>query len=550
MIVGRIATHGTDDDLGGRTSATAGWRPNLTALATVLAVLRLTLVVAVPYDRAVALFEDDAFYYFGIARSLASGAGSTFNGLDATNGYHPLWQMILVPVFTFAADRGALVGVTVVSAVLFVASAALLDRLGQMIGRPLLITVGAAPLLVLGVIGPSFWFSGMETGLLLLLLLAVAVVFIRSGGLRASWFDVRHASGLGVLIGLVVLARLDALFPMLLFGALAVVSWLGRHTRELLRLTVALAAPPALLLTGYLAVNQLIFGTPLPVSGQAKALDVESGGAGAPNLDVLVQFLAAPKLFSQQTWLGALAVVAVPLAVVVARRGTGLMHAARFAVVMVVGGLLTITYYAMTSSWMLWPWYFYAVPLALALAAPALLDRLPPTRSGFMITALICVGAVALTGANTVRLAGRDATRATFVQQGPELAAKLDELAPGGAPLAMGDRAGSVGFHLRRPLVHLEGLVNSAEYLDALRAGRVAEFLAAREVRFYARGDAEPGEPAGANCRIFREPQQGGGPKVPIVVCDADLVLRLPLTDGTAYRVWHYRVDLNPGRRG
>jgi hypothetical protein len=39
----------------------------------------------------VAQLPDDAYYYFGIARHLAAGAGSTFDGLHETNGYHPLW---------------------------------------------------------------------------------------------------------------------------------------------------------------------------------------------------------------------------------------------------------------------------------------------------------------------------------------------------------------------------------------------------------------------------------------------------------------------------
>src|SRR5260370_37962417 len=38
---------------------------------------------------------DDAFYYFEIARRLASTGRSTFDGQVLTNGYHPLWQLIL-----------------------------------------------------------------------------------------------------------------------------------------------------------------------------------------------------------------------------------------------------------------------------------------------------------------------------------------------------------------------------------------------------------------------------------------------------------------------
>lgn len=34
---------------------------------------------------------DDSFYYFGIARNLMEGYGFTFDRLNQTNGFHPLW---------------------------------------------------------------------------------------------------------------------------------------------------------------------------------------------------------------------------------------------------------------------------------------------------------------------------------------------------------------------------------------------------------------------------------------------------------------------------
>jgi hypothetical protein len=42
---------------------------------------------------------DDAFYYFQIARHLAQGDGVTFDGLTATNGFHPLWLVLITPFF-------------------------------------------------------------------------------------------------------------------------------------------------------------------------------------------------------------------------------------------------------------------------------------------------------------------------------------------------------------------------------------------------------------------------------------------------------------------
>jgi len=45
---------------------------------------------------------DDAFYYFVTARNIAEGKGITFDGISTTNGFHPLWMLICIPVFSLA----------------------------------------------------------------------------------------------------------------------------------------------------------------------------------------------------------------------------------------------------------------------------------------------------------------------------------------------------------------------------------------------------------------------------------------------------------------
>jgi hypothetical protein len=45
---------------------------------------------------------DDAFYYFKTAQNISEGIGVTFDGIAPTNGFHPLWMLICVPVFALA----------------------------------------------------------------------------------------------------------------------------------------------------------------------------------------------------------------------------------------------------------------------------------------------------------------------------------------------------------------------------------------------------------------------------------------------------------------
>src|SRR5512140_1053866 len=46
--------------------------------------------------------RDDAYYYFKVAQNISEGHGSTFDGIHPTNGYHPLWLLVCVPIFALA----------------------------------------------------------------------------------------------------------------------------------------------------------------------------------------------------------------------------------------------------------------------------------------------------------------------------------------------------------------------------------------------------------------------------------------------------------------
>src|SRR3990170_5245674 len=46
--------------------------------------------------------RDDAYYYFKVAQNISEGQGSSFDGINPTNGYHPLWLLICIPIFALA----------------------------------------------------------------------------------------------------------------------------------------------------------------------------------------------------------------------------------------------------------------------------------------------------------------------------------------------------------------------------------------------------------------------------------------------------------------
>lgn len=71
-------------------------------LALVIIALRLPVVFGPPAGLERQFINDDAFFYFKIAENIASGHGSTFDGINPTNGYHPLWMLVCTPIFSLA----------------------------------------------------------------------------------------------------------------------------------------------------------------------------------------------------------------------------------------------------------------------------------------------------------------------------------------------------------------------------------------------------------------------------------------------------------------
>jgi hypothetical protein len=67
-------------------------------LAPLAVAVVAVLTAIVPFragEAILAYFQDDFFYYLQVAKNLAEYGRSTFDGTTLTNGYHPLWLLLL-----------------------------------------------------------------------------------------------------------------------------------------------------------------------------------------------------------------------------------------------------------------------------------------------------------------------------------------------------------------------------------------------------------------------------------------------------------------------
>lgn len=211
---------------------------------------------------------DDAFYYFGIARHLALGDPPSIDGIHPTNGYHPLWMLLLVPLYALMPS-GSLVApvrVAMVLGALFdTISGALLWRICRRVG----LGVGASAVaLATFSVNPHQVINatcGLETSLALCLALLVVTIHLE---FRTSSRPLRF----GVASGLAILARTDLIVLVAcLCTQRAVALWQDSGARAMLRWTTPVLVSVACLLAPWAAYSFSTTGAFVQSSGIALA---------------------------------------------------------------------------------------------------------------------------------------------------------------------------------------------------------------------------------------------------------------------------------------
>ena len=478
--------------------ATGRVRPGRVLMWTAGAVTLAWLVVVVAWrDAPFALTFDDAFYYFGIARNVAHGHGSTFDGIDPTNGYHPLWMLMAVPVYATGLDDTA--AVRVLLALQVVIYGAALGVVASVAGRAIgdwkrlvgarpgdgerlarWATAAVAVALAVGGGNPfvvKIFVNGLESGVLVVLDALVLAVGARWRGRWLTGGSGRARLGVSALLALTILARTDS---VLLLAALGL--WCLFEARPLgrqaIRPIAQLFALPAATLVAYLVSNEVQFGIWLQISGIVKREPVTVPRVAI--MAVVVALAVAIGRWGLRRSPGSGGNSRFPR---VARFTTSTAWYAGFCLVMVA-------YYQVLQSQQ-WPWYFCPVVVYLlfllvlgvadltetaALEAPretSPIRALGPIMAIIFVPLLVALVLQTRTFADphlrSIELANRDA------------GVWIDANLSADTVLASWD-AGVVGYFSHRPMVNLDGVANSNEYYQAARHSGLEKFLTDRSV--------------------------------------------------------------------
>ncbi|MFC2028485.1 hypothetical protein ACFLTX_01010 [Chloroflexota bacterium] len=165
---------------------------------------------------------DDAFYYFQTARNISNGLGPTFDGINLSNGFHPLWMLVCIPVFSLA-NFDLFLPFRILILVLGILNAASTVVIFRWLSRVLSKPIGMMGAIIWAFAPPIHSLTsegGLETGL------SVFIIILLIS--QISNFDQRERSTknvliLGLIASLAFLARLDNIFLILFLGIWVVI---------------------------------------------------------------------------------------------------------------------------------------------------------------------------------------------------------------------------------------------------------------------------------------------------------------------------------------
>lgn len=488
------------------------WLVGAFAIAVIATGLALRLAIAWLDVETLVLkvLPDDAFYYFVTADHISSGEGISFDGLTATNGYHPLWLFFLVPFWLLPGDAIPLHLALTMSSLLGVLAASLT---GLAVWRLTENKVAGLFALTVYLLVPQNVFSsvnGVESSLAAALLAALLVVLVlvwRAN--RRDWL--RWAVFTGVLGGLAVLARLDSVAVVTCLFALVALQQAGR-TRWLAPAVSSGVA--ALMVAPWFVWSWVAVGTPQPTSGESTTWRARTFFSAAnPDADLLdkvqhglrytrdVFLTQFPGAYLPDRPLDILIVAAIAALVAHFLLVTKSAHERRAFLVVVLPLAAFVATLLVSSAyrWSVREWYFaWGMPFAIAFVGlafthlqrlagqalgmiPALRVQRETSRSLLLYVAVVAALVVAYvpSAQDTWRI-GRYPAQQSKLDVAAYLKANTQE-----DELIASFNAGVIGYLSGRTVINIDGVVNRDAY-NALRQRLLIEYLQRMDVAYFA----------------------------------------------------------------
>ena len=452
-------------------------KPKLTTLTFILAFIVIAgAVFSLTNARGLGvLAADDSFYYYRTAQHIVAGDGSTFDGINFTNGYHPLWMLLLLPIFKFAGGDSELALRLVYGLLSIILAGSMViywsflkKKCGAFAATAIL------PFFALPIVLNQFT-NGLESGLLILVL-GILLWCVDRWDLLPPQNGLARKAALGFLLALLFLCRLDTAFILIGVATVTCVFyrvrfWSVPGMANALKAYWAVLVVFVVLVSPYLLWNRAHTGHMVPISGALKSSFPHVEGSllrairpqWAPYSIIITAFV-----------IFALASLLLPTGLL--RRQFQPGAQADSGIVMLLGiglgALMHFTYSVCFTTWGTFSWHFASyIPLLLFLGALVFawlkLKGLPWVGGAFSVVVLV----VAIAGT-----AWGWTTKKKVHDMWYASATWARENTPENATFGMTD-CGYFAYFSHRRTINLDGLINGYEFQHALTSSDLPRYF-------------------------------------------------------------------------
>ena len=435
----------------------------------------------------------DSFYYFQIAYNLSQGKFSTFDGgITQTNGYHPVWALLITPFYWVFDKETALFGIKAFEITLVAGGAALIAAAARLARLAWALLFAALPMLYHNPVELLWGLEAAAAAFTLALLILAVCVYMRDPD-RWKW----HLAALAFALPWVRIEYIA--ISLAVTAALCAIEWSRQERRSLRPSALANIRHACIPLIGaatgmlaYFAYNRLVFGGLVPVSAatwRAWAQDrwAEEGGysfieslQGALRYDVfdyellfaleicvylLIAWRLALRSKERRDWL--------LVAFLVGAFGLAAGHLAKFAQVVLIshpefGDHIWHFVPAYLMSALIIPIRLY---IAIRLIRRFLAPRWRATANALSVGGFVIAAAVLLARADFAepfRWVDNVSLSTHFNWTIPSYMGTqvMNSALPEGSVIGSWD-ADVIGYFLHFPVVNLDGLVNSYDHFNA-----------------------------------------------------------------------------------
>jgi hypothetical protein len=445
-------------------------------------------------NRFLISLEDDSFYYFETCRNIVLHGKVSFDEIHLTNGFHPLWMLILVPIFTlFNSFPDLPCRAAVIFQILLLLGTFLISY--NISNRNVAKHIGIIGILL--ALYPGYTrtlICGMETGVTVFLyLLLVWVVVQNKLFSQPQLVSIRKFWLTGFLISLILLSRLDSILFIGLFFLVALKSYFKnwRLVRgKVISISAALVVPSIILCSTYLMWNEATFGHLMPISGSIK-MDYSSIHF-EPNWFLRLLQPAFIE-YGSAIIIGILGIILSLLKV--GRTITNYDYRAMLRITS-LGYLIQILNIGLFSSWRaFWDWYFYLSFAVVLIIVPFIVKiifewlKIKPIMtlnniSKPLILITGCIFIVFSVLGHIIYYEKHLLPSKNSFKQSLMAAEYVRNHTNKNDILAMGDMCGLFGYYCDHKVIHLEGLVNDYDFKNVLATGTLKQYLKANKVQY------------------------------------------------------------------